>query len=117
MKYNPDDFLALSSAVLDDGGTILSGACEPKVVKLRFDNGVDDPKWKRYYTAGCGMSARFEIPYNPVEQIDLGDVFVDNRLVASMTYPTHKATVCAVDDSMGYWPRYKDVVSSRSYLR
>lgn len=106
MVYHPEDFIDLCSAVLDDGGHLLEDVCVGKTVRLRFPDGPEDrPVWKRYQTTNCGMVSRFDINYD-AEYTAIGP---DGPL-------KNYVRVCAVDDAVGLWPRFKDVVSSRSYL-
>jgi hypothetical protein len=123
VKYHPDDFLALSSAVLDDGGQMLEDSCEGTEFRLRFESGpMGRPIWKRYKTAHCNQVARFDVPYDPTEAVviedeETGAMVVNDAPAKPESVPPPKhARVCAVDDAMGRWPRFKDVVSEKSYL-
>lgn len=121
MNFHPEDFQALSEAIEKEGGIALKEACEPKEFKLKVPDFRGHKVTKRYYTTGCGFSAKFELPYNPGLHIRLredDDNFVEPVVVVD--HPGEKGPeklvkVCAVDDAIGLWPRYTEIVSDRSF--
>lgn len=92
MNYHPDDMVRLDSAIYQDGGSALAQVCAPRILRYKIAG-----RWKRVSTTGCGYHALYEVPYER-ESGQLGT-----------------ATVCAVDDAMGLWPRYANAVSERSF--
>lgn len=111
MQFHPDDFIALSNAVIADGGVCLVEPCGPKPFKLKQPNAAGKNEWKTLNRTYCGQSALMEIPYDPKAHIRL--VGVVDHLGESGS--VRKLRVCAVDDCVGLWPRYKDVISERSF--
>lgn len=116
MNYHPDDFLALTDEVERQGGFIQPDPCMPTEFRRRFKDGT----WKRDHTAGCGYQARFGVSYDPTDPV----YFVScddhgNRVV--IDHPGEKVegtayiAVCAVDDDMGRWPRFQNVIEEDSY--
>lgn len=114
--------------MLDDGGRMLADECVGTVFRLRFEDGPHGrPHWKRFHTTHCNQAARFDVYYDKFAPVDLSDddgvrLAYDHpeRPIKLPTQPDPSvghARVCAVDDAVGLWPRYKDVVSTRSYLR
>lgn len=118
MQYHPDDFIALSDAVIEEGGRTLAEPCEGVEYKLKVPL-VGKRVWKRFFTTRCDNSARMEIPYDPSLHIRL----LEEDELEPVTIVDHpgehdkpkRAVVCAVDDAVGLWPRYNGVVSVRSY--
>lgn len=84
MNYNKDEFLDLMQQVEDQGGEHLDEMCVAH--KYNFTGKQSKP----LTIAGCGNSSIFEVPYEPVGH--------DATLA--------KIKVCAVDDGMGWWPRF-----------
>jgi hypothetical protein len=124
VQYHPEDFQALSTAVAAEGGHLLLPPCEGVSVRLKQPYG-DHHKWVRYQTTHCNMSARMAIPYDPRKPVNI--VEADPAYEDAITVVKHPgekpadghnfATVCAVDDAVGLWPRYAGVVSKRSYQK
>lgn len=116
MNYHPDDFIALSAAVEEEGGKLLAEQCNGKVFRLKQPDTAGQLRWKRFQTTHCDTSARMELEYDARSHICLHD---DDDVVL-VDHPGEKISggtvkVCAVDDAVGLWPRYAGVVSSRSY--
>jgi hypothetical protein len=82
-----------------------------QVFKLSMKDHAGKTRKKRYRTASCGLHARMAIKYDPTEQVELGGVVHPGE----KERPLAVAPVCAVDDAVGLWPRFADVVSDRSY--
>ena len=130
MNYHPDDFLALSQAVVDDGGECFADPCVGSTVRYRVPGAGGKKVWVRRQTTHCDMSARMGIKYDPALHIRiegepapglLGEVTKPATIVdhpGEKVYRDRKvplAVVCAVDDCVGLWPRYNEIVSDRSY--
>lgn len=88
MEYKQDEFLNLMEAVDDQGGEHLDEMCKAKV----YSEFTGRHKVKTLTWAGCGQSAIFEVPYEPENQSDAAELAL--------------VRVCAVEDSMGAWPRF-----------
>lgn len=84
MNYSKDEFLALVSYVEDQGGVLLDELCASHQYLIEHERRVS------VTLPGCGNISTFEVPYE------------------SMMAGVNDATVrvCAVDDSMGRWPRF-----------
>jgi hypothetical protein len=101
VNYTRSQFFSLMQAVEDQGGDHLDRTCEspPYFFKQFEASPVEDDAWKFSFTGStkkvtfpsCGHSALFAVP------------FLDD--------PEEKVTVCAVEDSMGLWPRFADQVA------
>lgn len=87
MNYSSDEFLRLMEAVENQGGEHLDKLCTVR----RFEFSGD--KIKPVSLPGCGNNSIFEIPYAA------GDKNGRNKGMQTVT-------VCAVDDAVGYWPRF-----------
>lgn len=121
MNYHPDDFLALSDEVENQGGYVQPDECTPVEFRRKWKDGG----WKRDHTAGCGMPARFGITYDPSEPVHIETAAYDeqgNKLYdVVIDHPGEQiegaayAAVCAVDDDMGRWPRFEHVIEEGSY--
>jgi hypothetical protein len=116
MNYHPDDFIALSVVVETEGGSLLPEPCLGEEFRLKVPDFRGKKKWHTYRTCHCDLSAKMEIPYDPSEPISM--VLPEDIVVTE--HPGEKdepklARVCAVDDAVGLWPRYNDVVTKRSY--
>jgi hypothetical protein len=117
MNYHPDDFVALSLAVEEEGGRCLAEPCVGEEFRLK-QPAVGRKVWKRFRTANCGTSAKMSLPYDPSLYIRLMDDEDDG--VTLVEHPGEKLSkreviVCAVDDAVGLMPRFAGVVSDRSY--
>lgn len=116
MNYHPDDFLALTEEVERQGGYVQPDTCFPTQFRRRMPDGT----WKRDHTTGCGLPARFGITYDPTEPVYFESRDDDGEKVI-IDHPGEKvegaayAAVCAVDDSMGRWPRFQHVIEEDSY--
>lgn len=123
MNFHPDDFLALSLAVEDEGGSFPPDPCYGKEFRLKVPNAAGKMLWKRFHTTHCDLSARMGIPYDPSEPVRIvEDDPAHSQPITVVDHPgeadiPREALVCAVDDCVGLWPRYSGVVSKRSYQR
>jgi hypothetical protein len=137
LNFHPDDFLALSLAVEEEGGDLLADPCLGNIVKLKQPDAAGTMVWRRFHTTHCNQSALMNVTYDPTERIlivddEESDVLVVDHpgelpqyeepeaptykgSIAPKVAKRHVATVCAVDDAVGLWPRYAGVVSKRSY--
>lgn len=121
INYKPKDFIALSNEVEQQGGKLLLGPCTGKPISYKVPVAGKRVR-KNYFTTHCGTSARMEIPYDSSTHVLLEE---DNEGVGEQViivdHPGEKhpkdevATVCAVDDCVGLWPRFAEVVSEDSY--
>jgi hypothetical protein len=116
MIYAPDDFTRLSNLVIQEGGKCLEDECVGTMVKYKIPTDDGGHVWSRRWTTHCNFAARMEIPYDGGLHIRLYDDH-SNKLVdhTGETGSAKLVTVCAVDDCVGLWPRYQDVVSDKSY--
>ena len=90
-RYTQDEFLRLIEAVEDQGGQYLDEHCKPV---RAFDFTGDVPLKERDKALSyCGQPSLFDVPYED-EHGGQG-----------------KIKVCAVDDGMGMWPRFRDQVN------
>lgn len=85
MKYKPDEFFRLMAAVEEQGGEHLDESHDTVYLMPDKDKGL--PGLELDY---CGQSMLFVIPDLPGES------------------PPGKTKVCAMDDDMGLWPRFRD---------
>lgn len=72
----------------DDGGADLPDTCTGHEIAYKIGK-VTRP----VRTAGCGNQSLFAVPYQSEDRVIPGPAF---------------ARVCAVDDAVGAWPRYRD---------
>jgi hypothetical protein len=91
MNYSPEEFEALHAEIERQGGALLPDLCEQQTIVY------EKPLYKRNKTekratCGCGNLTMFVSEYP----------FSKNK--------SHFVTSCAVCDSMGDWPRYREVV-------
>lgn len=116
MNYHPDDFLALTATVEQEGGSILRDKCRGNKVVYTLPEGSKITE----YTSGCDLHARLAVPYDPTLPVDFEtytNVERDGQEVRIRTRIKNdgeaaKASfvpVCAVDDAVGAWPRYADI--------
>lgn len=84
MNYDKADFFALIERVEEQGGEHLDAMCVARDFEWCGD------KLKPATLPGCGQIAQFAVPYEGMKGTK------DNGPVQ----------VCAVDDSMGAWPRF-----------
>lgn len=125
MNYHPDDFLFLIEEAEVQGGVHLSGeVCKPGVLRMNLpldENNPQGPKInKKVLTTGCNRHGKFMIPLLPdyyIEDLasdpslDFDDVDNPNALMSDGVTPA-LVKVCAVDDAMGLWPRFKDAMQT-----
>lgn len=116
MNYGPDEFLDLIEAVESDGGVQLPRRHEPSILHYKMPT-IDGPKWQDAFTTGCKREALFELPYDPAEPVmipagpkaEMHDVDrpVPEEAKAQLARGAGLVVVCAVDDNVGMWPRFK----------
>lgn len=115
MNYSPDEFLQLMEAVEAQGGAHSSEPCKPRNYKLRMPKpgNATVRVWKNFTTTGCGAEARFVVPYDPTQPVSIKhkgqtstDEPTESELAAMVDRGAGMAAVCAVDDSLGLWPRF-----------
>lgn len=87
MNYSSDQFLRLMEEVEEQGGEHLDELCTAR----RFEFCGD--KIKPVTLPGCGNSSVFQIPYAATDKNGREKGMQDVK-------------VCAVDDALGYWPRF-----------
>lgn len=118
MNYHPDDFVALSIAVEEEGGRCLAEPCSGDKFRLKQPAPGGKKTWKTFSTTHCDTSAKFDLPYDPSLHIRIRDDEDPDVLIVEHSgekAPPGMVRVCAVDDAVGLMPRFKGVVSSRSY--
>lgn len=110
MLYHPDDMARLIEAVEAAGGTHMPGPHRAKKFKLRMPNGKPGEalkeRWQEVFTCGCERETRFLLPY-AVPRGKLGKKMLERG--------AGLVEVCAVDDDMGKWPRFQNVIQEDSY--
>lgn len=119
----------MTQAVEQDGGYVQPDACEGITFKLSMP--THEPgkrRKKRYRTTACGLHARVAIKYDPTTPIDF-ETDTKLRDEENREYMRHDriehpgeperglavVPVCAVDDAVGLWPRFQDLMSNDSY--
>lgn len=128
MNYHPDDFLNLVEEVEAQGGVHLStDTHKPNHFHMNLpvdENNPTGPKARRRVsTVGCWRTAQFLVPQLPEayfmsdEEIatDPSFDFDDTKhpvAVMSDGETPALAKVCAVDDSMGLWPRFQNAMTT-----
>jgi hypothetical protein len=121
MDYTQSQFFRLMETVEDQGGEHLDLACEDRDFEFVGDKATPSPL-VRY----CGESALFMVPYDPGEAVEVASYPQRHKDDDPMMQPMGRANgkpkimpgergegtlmVCAVDDDMGRWPRFKDQV-------
>jgi hypothetical protein len=107
MLYHPDDFERLVDTIEASGGTHMPGPHRAKKFKLKMPNGPDGkPRWTEVFTVGCERETRFLVPY-AVPKGRLGKKMLQRG--------AGLVEVCAVDDDMGKWPRFRNAVQEDSF--
>lgn len=123
MIYHPEDFAALSEAVIHEGGRTLPEECEGTKFRIKKPDTNGRLVSRDEYTTNCGFSARMEISYDPATHIRLTEDYdgVESEPITICDVAGDEgdgmAVVCACDDAVGLWPRFANVVSDRSYQR
>jgi len=97
MRYHPDDFLRLIALVEDAGGAAAEGACKGTKFRLKRPNSKGESRYQEFFTSGCGKEARFLVPYQKPKGGSTG-----------------LAVVCAQDDNMGMWPKFRAAIEEDS---
>jgi hypothetical protein len=114
--YAPDDFLRLSKLIEEEGGELLQEPCKGDMIKYKIPTEDGKHVWSRRWTTHCDFNARMKIPYDSTLHVRVYDEHSNKLVDHKGEKPSDTmATVCAVDDCVGLWPRYQDVVSDRSY--
>lgn len=100
MNYEGDEFIRLLEEVERQGGEHLQEKCSPHKYRLQVPKpGKPEAKeWKEHFTSGCGKESKFRVF---TSEASAG---VDDFGSAA------PAVVCAVDDNMGMWPRFKQAL-------
>lgn len=123
MNYHPDDFFALIAEVEDQGGVHLqSETCKPPVFRMNLPIDEDNPQGPKHnvrvHSTGCNRRAKFLVSLRDVDDRDfeedekeLFDFDGPQRMMTDGETPA-LAKVCAVDDSMGLWPRFQDAMQT-----
>lgn len=123
MNYEQQDFLDLISEVERQGGELLERRCQGRTIRQQSGSGI------QAYTAnttGCRKQSMFDVMYLEDHQVKMGDPgrfkpiprprkHIERTGGFSTTTEPQFATVCAIDDSMGLWPRFQHVVSDASF--
>lgn len=119
MNYSPDNFLRLMEEVESQGGAHSSDACMPQPFRIKLPEEGNPSKrvWKTRYTSGCRAEARFLVPYDPTtpvtvehKGVETHDEPSETELAGMNERDAGMAVVCAVDDAMGLWPRFANVI-------
>jgi hypothetical protein len=87
MNYEQEEFFELIERVEDQGGELLEEICRARKYEFTGD------KIKPVTLAGCSAQALFRLPYDALD-------------VKGNEVGVQPVVVCAVDDSMGAWPRF-----------
>lgn len=90
MNYTEADFERLVAEVEEQGGTLRTDQCKAK--KYTWSGKSLAPQT----IAGCGNPFRFDVPYEPY----------GGNLI-------QKVMVCAVEDNVGMWPRFRHVIQDK----
>lgn len=85
MNYTREEFFDLMEEAEAQGSLHLETECRPVTYVFEVEG-----KERPVTLKGCGNATLFDVPY----ESDVGIV------------GTHMVNVCAVDDSMGRWPRF-----------
>jgi hypothetical protein len=88
MVYTEADFQRLVAALEDQGGQHLNDQCKAKTYRWTGTN--EQPR----VVEGCGNHMLLDVQYEPYQ---------DGSVVQSVT-------VCAVDDNVGMWPRFRHAI-------
>lgn len=88
MNYHPDDFIALTEEVRAQGGADLPDVCTGREIAYKIGKVTRPVK-----TTECGNQSMFAVSYQTNDRVIPGPAF---------------ARVCAVDDAVGAWPRFRD---------
>lgn len=107
MRYHPDDFLRLIELVEVTGGSQAEGRCEPVKFRLKQPDTKGEMRYKDFHTAGCRKEALFIVPYQKPEYKGEDDTMIEGGIGTGV--------FCAVDDSMGRWPRFQNAVKEDSF--
>lgn len=117
MNIDPDTFLSLIEAVENQGGAHLSERHVPRSFKIRLPApGSMDMRVKELFRTGCNREALFLVPYDPAEEVTIRSYDKDapHGSGPSVTVPADSgegmAKVCAVDDNVAMWPRFKGAI-------
>lgn len=128
MNYHPDDFLGLVEEVENQGGAHLStDTCKPTAFRLNYPIDEDNPsgpkRATKFQTTGCHRHALFLVPMLPEayfmneEEVqtspdfDFDDAKHPVAMMSDGETPA-LAKCCAVDDSMGLWPRFQGAMTT-----
>jgi hypothetical protein len=136
MNYHPDDFQSLTEEVEQQGGAHLNEICRPHVIRMNVPVNPEKPdgpkRSEKVETSGCRRRAKFLVPFLPdeyFEEIDLldgashghyddeGERHTRPAVAEDFDFESGTsalmedgmpmlATICAVDDAMGLWPRF-----------
>jgi len=106
LQYHPDDFLRLSDEVERQHGTSVPGPHNPRRLRMKATDADGEERWQDAFTAGCGQETRFLVPY-ALPQGKLGKA-MEKRGAGVVE-------ACAVDDDMGKWPRFANVIQEDSF--
>jgi len=121
MDYTTSDFLALIDEIERQGGELLEGRCQGRTIRQQAKPGIES---YQAMTTGCRKQSRFEIKY--LDDTELQGVFTDREKFKLMERPRRRierpggfhyepepqfVTVCAIDDAVGLWPRFQNVVT------
>ncbi len=102
MRYHPDDFLRLIGKVEEEGGAQADGKCVGRKLRLKNEKGM----LTEFLTTGCQKEARFLVPYSKPPFPTAAGQGLGPRAPKAVGV----ALVCAVDDDMGLWPRFKSAI-------
>ena len=139
MNYHEDEFIALVDVIEREGGQLLPDKCKSHKIRYQ-KSPKTPTDYVDVDSSGCGNLSRFVVTYDPGEQVSLPDmseldctiknsnegirrveivqarppiksaeVAVDD-LQAQRKRGAGLLAVCAVDDSIGAWPRYRDAI-------
>lgn len=99
IKYSDDQLMALIEAIEVDGGALMvDDVCQGDTIEYRAQKTAKAVKVK---TCNCGEHNIVVLPY-------------EKQLTASGNAGQDFARLCLVCDSIGYWPKYKHIMSEWS---
>lgn len=94
MNYSKDQFFALMEAAEEQGGELLDEVCDARTYSFTGSRS------KKVTFPMCGNSTIFDIPYLEDSDAPL--------LVGAGPTAQPRIKVCAVDDGLGLWPRFRE---------
>jgi hypothetical protein len=121
MKISDEQLYALIEEVERQGGSHVDGVHRPRTIKFEKDESIREPHEPRYKegtTTGCGKPGVLMIHYDPAASVlipaakgktEQHTMSQDELRVASERDAGY-ARVCAYDDNVIHWPRFRQAV-------